>query len=395
MSQPETAQQATAPHEGTPVSAGIVTAVVGSSSSFVVVLAGLTAVGASPAQSASGLLTLLVSQALGMLWLAVRHRTPITLAWSTPGAALLVSTGAVTGGWAAAVGAFIVTGVLIVLTGLIPALGDLIARIPTSLARAMLAGVLLPICLEPVTGLADSPAYVGPVVLAWVVMHRISRRWAVPVSLVVALVVVLVSAGSSISSSDLVPTLTWTTPHWTVSAVVSIAIPLYIVTMASQNVPGVAVMSSYGYQVPWRETMTVTGIGTLIGAPFGGHAINLAAITAAMTAGPTAGADRSRRWTAVVAAAATYLILALACGALTALVAAAPGDVMQAAAGLALLGTLAASLAGALADEDGREAAVVCFVVAASGVSILGIGAAFWALLAGLVLRPLLSVARR
>jgi benzoate membrane transport protein len=208
-----------------------------------------------------------------------------------------------------------------------------------------------------------------------------------------------VSAGSSISSSDLVPTLTWTTPHWTVSAVVSIAIPLYIVTMASQNVPGVAVMSSYGYQVPWRETMTVTGIGTLIGAPYGGHANNLAAITAAMTAGPTAGADRSRRWTAVVAAAATYLVLALAGGALTALVAAAPGDVMQAAAGLALLGTLAASLAGALADEDGREPAVVCFVVAASGVSILGIGAAFWALLAGLVLRPLLrpalSAARR
>jgi benzoate membrane transport protein len=386
-------------HEGTPISAGIVTAVVGSSSSFVVVLAGLTAVGASPAQAASGLLTLLVTQALGMLWLAVRHRTPVTLAWSTPGAALLVSTGAVTGGWAAAVGAFVVTGVLIVLTGLIPALGDLIARIPTSLARAMLAGVLLPICLEPVTGLADSPAYVGPVVLAWVVMHRISRRWAVPVSLVVALVVVVVSAGDTLAADDLLPTLTWTTPHWTVAAVVSIAIPLYVVTMASQNVPGVAVMSSYGYQVPWRETMTVTGIGTLVGAPFGGHAINLAAITAAMTAGPMAGADRTRRWTAVVAAAVTYLALALACGALTALVAAAPGDVMQAAAGLALLGTLAASLAGALADEDGREAAVVCFVVAASGVSILGVGAAFWALLAGLVLRPLLrpalSVARR
>src|SRR6478736_304799 len=205
---------------GSPVVAGIVTAVVGSSSSFVVVLAGLTAVGASDEQAASGLLSLFVTQALGMLWLAVRHRAPITLAWSTPGAALLVSTGAVTGGWAAAVGAFVVTGVLIVLTGLIPALGDLIARIPTSLARAMLAGVLLPICLEPVTGLADSPAYVGPVVLAWVVMHRISRRWAVPVSLMVALVVVVVSAGSSVSAGDLVPTITWTTPHWTVQAVV-------------------------------------------------------------------------------------------------------------------------------------------------------------------------------
>lgn len=381
-------------HEGTPVSAGIVAAVVGSSSSFVVVLAGLAAVGADQAQAASGLLTLLISQALGMLWLAVRHRAPITLAWSTPGAALLVSTGAVAGGWEAAVGAFVVAGVLILLTGLIPALGDLISRIPTSLARAMLAGVLLPICLEPVTGLADSPAYVGPVVLAWLVMHRISRRWAVPVSLVVALAVVVVTAGDTLTTGDLVPTVTWTTPHWTAAAAVSIAIPLYIVTMASQNVPGVAVMKTYDFQVPWRETMTVTGIGTLLGAPFGGHAINLAAITAAMTAGPMAGPDRSRRWVATASASVTYLVLALACGALTSLVAAAPGDVMQAAAGLALLGTLAASLAGALADEDGREAAVVCFVIAASGVTILSVGAAFWALVAGLVLRPLLAIRR-
>jgi len=386
-------------HEGTPVVAGIVTAVVGSSSSFVVVLAGLTAVGATPAQAASGLLAVLVTQAVGMLWLSIRHRSPITLAWSTPGAALLISTGAVTGGWQAAVGAFVVTGVLIVLTGLVPALGELITRIPVSLARAMLAGVLLPICLEPVTGLADSPRYVGPVVLAWLVMHQISRRWAVPVSLAVALVVVLVAAGDSVQAADLVPSLAWTTPHWTAQAVVSLAIPLYIVTMASQNVPGVAVTASYGYTVPWRESMAVTGIGTILGAPFGGHAINLAAITAAMTAGPMAGPDRNRRWVAAVSASCTYLVLALGCAALTALVAASPGDVMQAAAGLALLGTLAASLAGALADEGEREAAVICFLVAASGISVLGIGAAFWALVAGLVLRPLLrpavSAARR
>lgn len=360
-----------------------------------VVLTGLVALGATAAEAASGLLTLCVTQALGMLWLAVRHRTPITLAWSTPGAALLLSTGAVAGGWAAAVGAFVVTGVLIVLTGLVPALGELIARIPTSLARAMLAGVLLPICLEPVTGLADSPSYVGPVVLAWLVMHRVSRRWAVPVALAVALVVVLVAAGSSVSASDLVPSLTWTTPRWTLSGAMSIAVPLYIVTMASQNVPGVAVTSSFGYQVPWRETMTVTGIGTLAGAPFGGHAINLAAITAALAAGPAAGADRSRRWIACVSASGTYLVLALGCGALTTLVAAAPGDVMQAAAGLALLGTLGAALVGALDDKAGREAVVVCFLVAASGITVLGIGAAFWALVAGLVLRPVLATGRR
>lgn len=381
-------------HEGSPVVTGIVVAVVGFSSSFVVVLAGLTAVGASPAEAASGLLALCVTQALGMVWLSVRHRTPVSLAWSTPGAALLITTGTVEGGWPAAVGAFTVTALLILLTALIPLLGDLIARIPVSLARAMLAGVLLPICLQPVLGVVDSPLLVGPVVLAWLVMHRISRRWAVPVSLAVALAVVLVEAGSAVDGSDLLPSLTWTTPTWTVAAVVSIAVPLYVVTMASQNVPGVAVMKSFDWTVPWRESMTVTGLGTLVGAPFGGHAINLAAITAAMSAGPMAGADRARRWIATISAAATYVALALAAAALAALVAAAPGDVIPAAAGLALIGTFGAALSGALADDGEREAAAVCFLVAASGVTVLGVGAAFWALVAGLVVRPVLSARR-
>lgn len=381
----------TSSDQGTPVAAGVVMAVVGFSSAFVVVLTGLAAVGASREEAASGLLALCVTQALGMVWLSLRHHAPISLAWSTPGAALLISTGAVAGGWPAAVGAFMVTAVLIVLTGLIPWLGELIGRIPVSLARAMLAGVLLPICIEPVTGLATSPWLVGPVVLAWLVVHRISRRWAVPAALVVALAVVLVEAGSSVAVGDLTPSLTWTTPQWSVAAVVSIAVPLYIVTMASQNVPGVTIIGSFGYQVPWRETMTVTGLGTLVGAPFGGHAINLAAITAAMAAGPMAGADRSRRWIASVSAAATYVVLALAAAALAALVAAAPGGVIPAAAGLALLGTFGSALAGALAEPEGREAAAVCFLVAASGVTVLGIGAAFWALVAGLVLRPLLA----
>ena len=363
---------------------------VGFSSSFVVVLAGLTAVGATRAQAASGLLAVCLTQAAGMVWLSLRHRTPISLAWSTPGAALLISTGTVAGGWPAAVGAFVLTGVLVVVTGLVPWLGALVGRIPTSLARAMLAGVLVPICLEPVTGFASSPALVGPVIAAWLVVHRLARRWAVPAALVVALVIVLLRGGSSVHPADLLPTLAWTTPSWTVAAVVSIALPLYVVTMASQNVPGVAVMASFGYRVPWGESMTATGLGTVLGAPFGGHAINLAAITAALSAGPLAGPDRSRRWIATTTAAATYVVLGLAAAALAALVAAAPGDVIPAAAGLALLGTLGSALAGALAEEDGREAAAVCFLVAASGITVLGVGAAFWALLAGLALRPLL-----
>ncbi|KRB79597.1 benzoate transporter [Nocardioides sp. Root190] len=368
--------------------AGVVTAVVGFSSSFVVVLAGLTAVGASPSQAASGLLVLLVTQALGMLWLSVRHRTPLILAWSTPGAALLASTAGVAGGWSAAVGAFIVTGVLIVLTALVPRLGDLVAAIPQSLARAMLAGVLLPLCLAPVTALVDAPLVIAPVIVTWLVLLRLAPRWAVPAALAVALGTVLATA--HVDTGALAPSLTWTTPHWTVSALVGVALPLYVVTMASQNVPGVAVTRSFGYQVPWRESLAVTGIGTIVGAPAGGHAINLAAISAALAAGPAAGPDRSRRWIAAVSASITYLVLAVASSALAAMVAAAEDGLMQAAAGLALLGTLGASLAEALADPVEREAAAATLVVAASGVTVLGIGAAFWALVVGLVCRAVL-----
>lgn len=188
-----------------PVLAGVVTAVVGFSSSFVVVVAGLTAVGASPAQAASGLLTLLVTQAVGMLWLSVRHRTPIVLAWSTPGAALLASATGAAGGWPAAVGAFVATGVLVLLTALVPRLGDLVAAIPQSLARAMLAGVLLPLCVAPVTALVAAPQVVAPLVLTWLVLLRWAPRWAVPASLAVALATVLVTA--DVDTGALAPTL--------------------------------------------------------------------------------------------------------------------------------------------------------------------------------------------
>ncbi|GAA4105214.1 hypothetical protein GCM10023066_55570 [Nocardioides kongjuensis] len=162
-----------------------------------------------------------------------------------------------TGGWSAAVGAFVATGVLILLTALVPKLGDLVAAIPHSLARAMLAGVLLPLCLAPVTALVDSPAAVAPLVVTWLVLLRLAPRWAVPGALLVALGTVLATA--RIDAADLAPHLAWTTPTWSLSALVGIALPLYVVTMASQNVPGVAVMSGFGYRVPWRESLAVTG----------------------------------------------------------------------------------------------------------------------------------------
>ena len=286
-------------HVSRPVLAGILTALVGFTSSFAVVLAGLRGVGASPAEAASGLLAVCATQALGVLWLARRHRIPLTLAWSTPGAALLASTGVVHGGWPAAVGAFLVTGALLVITGLWPRLGRLVAAIPAPIAQAMLAGVVLGLCLAPVRGFAAHPWLVGPILLTWAVMLRLARRWAVPAAFAATLAVIAVDATRHGGPNRaLVPHLAWTAPTLTWASLLGLAIPLYVVTMAAQNIPGVAVMASYGYQVPWRETMTVTGLGTAAGAMAGGHAINLAAITAAMAASPDADPDPARRWVA-------------------------------------------------------------------------------------------------
>ncbi|WP_114560952.1 benzoate/H(+) symporter BenE family transporter, partial [Desertihabitans aurantiacus] len=323
-----------------PVSAGIVSALVGFTSSFVVVLSGLAGVGADPDQAASGLLAASVTMGLGSIVLAWRTRMPVTVAWSTPGAALLASTGTVPGGWPAAVGAFLVTGLLIVLTGLLPWLGALITRIPTSVAQAMLAGVLLQLCLGPVTGLAENPVAVAPVVLVWLLALRWVPRWAAPLAFLTAAVVIAVHVGRSgavVDPAALLPRVELTAPTLTLGGIVGIALPLYLVTMASQNVPGVAVMKGLGYQVPWRASMLVTGAGTLLGAPAGGHAVNLAAISAALAAGPEAGPDRSRRWLASLSAGVVLVGLGIASAAFGTLVLLAPVGVVAAVAGLALL----------------------------------------------------------
>ncbi len=381
-----------------PVIAGIVTALVGFTSSFAVVLTGLPAVGASPAEAASGLLALSVTMGLACIVLSLRYRMPITAAWSTPGAALLAATGAVEGGWPAAVGAFLLVAALIVLTGLWPWLGTLIARIPPSIAQAMLAGVLLPLCIAPVAGLAVNPWGVAPVVLTWLVAIRFAPRWAVPAAFLTATVVVvvgLVAEGATVDPAVLLPRIELTAPVLTPGAVIGLALPLFLVTMASQNVPGVAVMQSFGYRVPWRPAMLVTGVGSALGAPLGGHAINLAAISAALAAGPDAGEGTAGRWRAGVTTGVGYLVLGAAASVFAALVVLAPAAVIPAVAGLALLGALGSAVQQAIDDPGERIPAVVTFLVAASGIAAFGVSAAFWALIAGLVVRLLLHAGRR
>jgi len=366
------------------VAAGVLAASVGFASSFAVVIAGLQAVGASPAQAASGLMALAVVKGVCAIYLSFKHRMPISLAWSTPGAALLASSGAVEGGFSAAVGAFLVSGLLIVFAGLWRPLGRAVAAIPAPLANAMLAGVLLGLCLAPVKAVAELPAFALAIIVTWAIVARFKRLYAVPAAVLMTVVLLIIStdlAGQEIGS--LWPILVPVTPSFSLSAIIGIALPLFIVTMASQNIPGMAVLNANNYRPDPGALFTWTGLCSLIAAPFGGHALNLAAITAAICAGDEADPDPKRRYWAAVIAGISYVVLGLSAAAATALLAASPPILIQAVAGLALLGAFGAALMGAMADQTNREAGVVTFLVTASGIGLLGISGAFWGLVAG------------
>ncbi|CAN3701468.1 Inner membrane protein YdcO [Microbacterium sp. MM2322] len=381
-----------------PLIAGVVTALVGFTSTFAVVLTGLRAVGATAEQAASGLLAITLVVGVGCIVLAGRYRIPITVAWSTPGVALLAATGAVDGGWPAVVGGFLVSAALILCTALFPPLGALIARIPPSIAQAMLAGVLLPLCVAPFLGLIQDPWGVAPVLIVWLVASRLLPRWAVPLAFLAAIAVIAVElarTGVDADAATLLPRLEFTVPTLTVGSVVGIALPLFVVTMASQNVPGVAVMRSLGYTIPWRPAMLVTGLGSAAAAGFGGHAMNLGAISAAIAAGPDSHPDPKKRWVAGVSAGSTYLVLGALSAAFAAIVLLAPAGVIPAVAGVALFGAFGSAVQQAIDDPGERLPAVVTFLVAASGIAVFGVSAAFWALVAGLVTRAVLHVGRR
>lgn len=381
---------------GHAVLAGVVCGLVGFTSSFAVVLTGLRAVGASPEQAASGLLVLCVTMGLGCVLFSWRLRMPITMAWSTPGAALLAAAAVPAGGFPAAVGAFVVCGVLIALCGLVRPLERLVEAIPTSLASAMLAGVLLTLCVAPFRAVVSSPGAIAPVMLTWLVLVAFARRWAVPGALAAALVVMAVQGVfGRLDTGAAVPALQVVVPTWQPATLVAVGLPLFLVTMTSQNIPGTAVLASFGYRPGMRGPLLYTGGASALGALGGGHAINLAAISAALAAGPEAHPDRGRRWIAGVSCGVTYLAFGPLAGLVTAAARSAPAGLVETIAGLALLGTFAAAAAAALGDPATREAGAVTLVVAASGVTLVGIGAAFWGLVAGLLVLLALGLDRR
>ncbi len=374
-----------------PIMAGTLAAIVGYASTFTLVLAALTAAGASPQQAGSGLFS--VCLALGVLNIVVAYRVkvPISFAWTTPGVAFLLTVGEPVGGFPAVAGAFLVAAALIVLTGLLKPLARLIAAIPAAIANAMLAGMLLTLCLAPVTALAEAPLLAAPILLAWMLGLRFARRYAVPIAVVVTGIVLALTTHLPAGALDGTwPTLLPVMPEFTWDAIVRIGLPLYIVTMASQNLPGIAVMKANGFTLAPAPIFVMTGITSAITAVFGGQATNLAAITAAICAGPEAHPDPQKRWPAPVAAGGTYILLGLAASLAAAFIAASPPILIQAVAGLALLSSLASALSGALAQEESRLPAILTFVATASGITILGIGAPFWGLVGGIVLLLLL-----
>lgn len=371
--------------------AGFVASVTGMLASTGVVLAGLSAVGANASQSISAVFAMLISYGGLAIILSWRYRMPLTIVWSTPGAALLASTAATALPFEQAVGGFMVSGLLILLTGLWPALGEVVGRIPAPLASAMLAGVIFNFCVAPFKELPAYPDVMIPVLALWIGLKRVAPLWAVPSAIVVGSAIVLTTVHGVTISWGL-PMLELTTPIFAPAAVLSIAIPLYVVTMASQNIPGIAVMKSYGYAVPFKAAMVSTGIASAVGSLAGGFNQNLAAITAALNANDHAHPDTRKRWLASAAGGVAYLVFALGATAIVSLVISTPRELLLALAGLALLDTLASALTTAMSQPAFKLPALATLAMTASGITLGGIGAAFWALLVGLalalVLRP-------
>lgn len=365
--------------------AGFVAVLVGFTSSVAIVFQAAQAFGATPAQITSWMWALGLGMGLCSLVPSLVLRKPVMIAWSTPGAAVLATAGAAGGfGMGDAVGAFMISAVLITLAGATGWFERVMNRIPMEIAAALLAGVLARFGLQAFTAAQTALPLVLLMLGVYLVSRRFVARYAVVITLAVAVAYVAAQGQMTWSAVQLelaVPV--FTAPVFSVAATVSLAIPLFVVTMASQNLPGVAVIRASGYDLPVSRLLTLTGLATLVLAPFGAFALNFSAITAAMCMGPEAHADRNRRYAAAVSCGALYVAIGLFGAVITGLLTAFPNELVVAIAGLALLGTIGNGLAAAMQEDSHREAALITFLVTLSGVVIAGVGSAFWGVVAG------------
>ncbi|WP_374372630.1 benzoate/H(+) symporter BenE family transporter [Tabrizicola sp.] len=364
------------------LSAATVAALVGYAASVAILLAAATALGATPAQAASWLLAISLGKAAGSALLSWRSKVPVVLAWSTPGAALIAATSGIS--FAEGAGAFVVTGLLIAATGLIRPLGALVARIPDGIAAGMLAGVLLPFCLKGATAAQGLPAIVLPMVAIFLVVRLWNPAMATLAAFATGIALALIS-GADLSTLRLsAPLLTFTAPEFRPGVILGLALPLYLVTMASQNLPGFATLRAAGYEPPVNAALTTTGLISTVTAFFGAHTVSMAAITAAICLGPDVHPDRDKRWIVGLAYAGVWVLLGLLSPTVLQLLAALPAPVVAALVALALLSPLMGACTAAFSHPDQRLPATLTLVTTASGMAAFGIGAAFWGLMVGL-----------
>lgn len=364
-------------------SAAAVATVVGFGGTVALVVQAGQAMGAAPAQIISMVTALCLGIGLPGAVLSWRLKMPVVLAWSTPGAALLAAS-TLGLGWSTAVGAFVIAGLLMVLTGLVPALGRLAERIPAAVASAMLAGVLLPFCLKLFLVFPTDLMLAAGLLLVFVVMRRLAPAWTLPVVLVAAFAVLALRGQVALpEGTGLFGALSPVMPAFDWKAAVSLALPLYLVTLASQNLPGLVVLRAAGYAPPAGKLIFWGGLTSTLLAPFGAHGVNLAAITAAICTEPDAHPDASKRWTVGVIYGLFYLVVALFAAPLAGLFIAMPTGALAVITGLALIAPLTGSLGAMMAAAKDREAAVLTFAATASGVALFGVGSAFWGLAVG------------
>lgn len=366
------------------ITAGFIAVLVGYTSAIAIIFQAATAAGGTPEQISSWLWALGLGMGATSIGLSIYYRQPILIAWSTPGAALLATS---LHGYSMneAIGIFMASSLLIFVCGVSGVFNKLMKHIPQPLAAAMLGGVLLQFGLGIFSQLADQLLLVGCMLISFLIARRLLPRYAVPLSLIVGIGVAITQSRIDISHVSLALTSpVWITPAFNWQGIIGVGLPLFIVTMASQNVPGFAVLRTHGYDTHVSPLLSWTGLTGMVMAPFGGFAYNLAAITAAICMGEEAGSEKNQRYWATVWAGIFYFLTGLFGATLVALFHAFPTALVMAIAGLALLGTIGNSLATGLEDERSREAALLTFLMTASGISLWGIGSAFWGIVLGL-----------
>ncbi|MFQ1657800.1 benzoate/H(+) symporter BenE family transporter [Aeromonas veronii] len=375
--------------------AGFIAVMVGYTSSVILIIQAATAAGADTAQVASWLWTLGIGMGVSCIGLSLYYRIPILTAWSTPGAALLITTlGNFT--LAEAIGAFVISSLLITLCGISGWFDRLMKHIPAPLAAAMLAGVLLKFGLDLFKVAPQDPLLLGTLLLAFLLGRHLWPRYTMVLVLGVGMLICSVRGDLQMGTLHWqLASPVWTWPAFSLDALFGIALPLFIVTMTSQNMPGIAILRAHGYQPATSSLISWTGLTGLLLAPFGGYAFNLAAITAAICMGKEVDSDTKRRWPAAVWAGCFYLLTGCFGATVAALFSAFPAALVTCVAGLALLSTIGSSLHSALQQDEAREAALLTFIITASGISLLGIAAACWGLLIGLAIYQFQSYRQR